>query len=115
LVLSARLVGQTVQSTPSYGMDMLRPLSTPLAMAMTAGAGSSLAAACPAAYRDGAEDATTVPSAAIATTAVIAWSPKIAPVIAGTASVPSGAIWASPGCTVWPGSPSTVPVGTPPG
>ena len=43
-------------------------------MAAVAGAGSSLAAARPGGYRDGAEDATTVPSAAIATTAVTAWS-----------------------------------------
>ena len=42
------------------------------AFAGAAGAGSSLAAARPGGYRDGAEDATTVPSAAIATTAVTA-------------------------------------------
>ena len=60
-------------------------------MAAAAWTGSSLAAARPGGYRDGAEDATTVPSAAIATTAVTAWSLWIGPVIAGTTSVPSGA------------------------
>ena len=86
------------------------------AIAEVAGAGSSLAAARPGGYRDGAEDATTVPSAAIATTAVTAWWLWIGPVIAGTTSVrrpgPAGP-W--PGCAGWPGSPSTVPAGTPPG
>ena len=64
-------------------------------MARAAGAGSSLAAARPGGYRDGAEDATTVPSAATATTAVTAWSLWTGPVIAGTISVPSGS--AGPG------------------
>jgi len=50
-------------------------MTLPYAMAETAGPGSSLAAAFHGGYRDGAEDATTVPSAAIATTAVTAWSP----------------------------------------
>jgi hypothetical protein len=39
-------------------------------MATAAWTGSSLAAARPDGYRDGAEDATTMPSAATATTAV---------------------------------------------
>jgi len=91
------------------------PWVAPAAMAEVAGAGSSLAAARPGGYRAGAEDATTVPSAAIATTAVTAWSLWIGPVIAGTASVPSGAGRARPGCAGWPGTPSTVPAGTPPG
>ena len=85
---------------------------------MIAGAawtGSSLAAARPGGYRDGAEDATTVPSAAIATTAVTACFLGIGPVIAGTTSVPSGVGRAMPGCAGWPGSPSTVPAGTPRG
>ena len=84
-------------------------------MAEVAGTGSSLAAALPGGYSDGAEDATTVPSAATATTAVTAWPPGTGPVIAGTASVPSGAGRARPGWAGWPGSPSTVPAGTPPG
>src|SRR5260370_1473494 len=89
----------------------------PAAIAEVAGAGSSLAAARPGGYTDGAEDAATVPSAAIATTAVTAWSPWTGPVIAGTASVPepSGAGRARPGWAGWPTSPSTVPAGTPPG
>ena len=57
----------------------------------------------------------TVPSAAIATTAVTAWLPWIGPVIAGTSSVPSGADPARPGLRRLAGSPSTVPAGTPPG
>src|SRR6516165_11582518 len=85
------------------------------AIAAVAGTGSSLATVRPGGYRDGAEDATTVPSAAIATTAVTAWSLWIGPVIAGTTSVPSGASRARPGCAGWPGTPSTVPAGTPPG
>ena len=87
----------------------------PTAIAWATGTGSSLAAARPGGYRDGAEDATTVPSAATATTAVTAWLLRIGPVIAGTTSVPSGAGRARPGCAGWPGSPSTVPAGTPPG
>ena len=62
-----------------------------------AGSASSLAAALPGGYLDGADDATTVPSAPTATTAVIAWSPWIGPVIAGTSSVPPGLIVAWPG------------------
>jgi len=69
----------------------------PPAIAEVAWTGSSLAAARPGGYRDGAEDATTVPSAAIATTAVTAWWLWSGPVIAGTASVPSGAVRARPG------------------
>src|SRR6516165_3531558 len=107
----ARPAGSTAQSTLPYGVDaggtLLMPWVAPAAIAEVARAGSSLAAARPGGYRDGAEDATTVPSAAIATTAVTAWPLWIGPVIAGTASVPS---WAG-----WPGSPSTVPAGTPPG
>ncbi len=57
----------------------------------------------------------TVPSAAIATTAVTAWSLWIEPMIAGTTSVPSGVNRAKPGCAGWPGSPSTFPAGTPSG
>ena len=64
---------------------------------------------------DGAEDASTVPSAAIATTAVTGWSLRTGPVIAGTISVPFGFVLASPGCTFRPKSPSTVPAGTPSG
>jgi hypothetical protein len=56
-----------------------------------------------------------VPSAAIATTAVIAWWLRTGPVIAGTASVtPSPDGWACPGRAGWPGLPSRVPAGTPP-
>ena len=98
----------------SFDVPTLPLLMRPPTFAGAAGAGSSLAAARPGGYRDGAEDATTVPSAAIATTAVTAWLLWIGPVIAGTASVPSGAELATvPGCAGWPGSPSTVPAGTP--
>ncbi len=45
----------------------------------------------PGGYKAGAEDATTVPSAAMATTAVTALAAGTGPVIAGTASVPSSA------------------------
>src|ERR1700726_4125540 len=104
------------QSTLPCGVGMLPCLMTRLAaMAVITGSGSSPAAARPGGYSDGAEDATTVPSAAIATTAVTAWSLWTGPVIAGTASVPSGADRARPGCAGWPGMPSTVPAGTPPG
>ena len=114
--MPARPAGQTMKSTLPYGVDTLPPLMGPPAFAGAAGAGSSLAAARPGGYRDGAEDATTVPSAAIATTAVTAWSLWTGPVIAGTTSVlPSGVGGAWPGCAGWPGSPSTVPAGTPPG
>ena len=57
----------------------------------------------------------TVPPAETATTAVTAWPPWTGPVIAGTASVPSPAGRSAPGWAGWPGSPSTVPAGTPPG
>src|SRR5712671_1679195 len=86
----------------------------PMAIAEVARAGSSPTAARPGGYRDGAEDATTVPSAATATTVVTAWWLWTGPVIAGTTSVPSGAGRARPGRAGWPGSPSTVPGGTPP-
>ena len=113
--MPARPAGQTIWSTLPYGVGTLPPLSMPPAIAEAAWTGSSLAAARPGGYRDGAEDATTVPSAAIATTAVTAWWLWTGPVIAGTTSVPSGAVRARPGCAGWPGSPSTVPAGTPPG
>src|SRR5260221_11083618 len=117
--MPARPAGSTVQSTLPYGVDAKQHLMimwvAPASIAEIAGAGSSLAAARPGGYRDGAEDATTVPSAAIATTAVTAWWLWIGPVIAGTASVPSGAGRARPGCPGWPGRPATVPAGPPPG
>jgi hypothetical protein len=117
--MPARAVGPTIQkSTPPYGVGTLPPLKLRLLPGITVPAwtGSSLAAARPGGYRDGAEDATTVPSAAIATTAVTAWSLWIVPVIAGTSSVPSGAgLGTVPGRAGWPGTPSTVPAGTPPG
>src|SRR5271154_284560 len=98
------------------------PLLTirPTAICEVTGTGNSLAAGRPGGYRAGAEDATTVPSAAMATTAVTAWPPGTGPVIAGTASVPSPACWTIPGWTpaglaCWPRRPSTVPMGTPPG
>src|SRR6516162_3521788 len=115
--MPARPVGQTAQSTLPYGVDAggtLKSWAAPVLIADVAGAGSSLAAARPGGYRDGAEDATTVPSAAIATTAVTAWWLWIGPVIAGTASVPAKPSRARPGCAGWPGSPSTVPAGRPP-
>ena len=116
LLMPARPARQTVQSTLPYGVGTPQHLmKPPLTFAGAAGAGSSLAAARPAGYRDGAEDATTVPSAATATTAVTAWLLWIGPVTAGTTSVPSGASRARPGCAGLPGSPSTVPAGTPPG
>src|SRR5215471_2191284 len=104
---------QTTWTTLPYGVGTPPPLSMPAAIAAVAWTGSSLAAARPGGYRDGAEDATTVPSAATATTAVTACWLWTGPVIAGTASVPSGAVRALPGCAGWPGSPSTVPAGTP--
>src|ERR1700728_906363 len=81
------------------------------------GTGSSLVAGRPGGYRAGADDATTVPSAAMATTAVTAWPLGTGPVIAGTASVPPPACWtraglagwAWPGLADWPRWPSTVP------
>src|SRR5215470_14451814 len=109
-----RPTGQTMQSTLELPHLVIMWLG-PAVIASVAGVGSSLAAACPGGYRDGAEDATTVPSAAIATTAVTAWSLRTGPVIAGMTSLPSGAVRAWPGCAGWPGSPSTVPAGTPPG
>src|SRR5580704_3176871 len=114
--MPARSGVQTHQSTLPYGVDPLPPGLPMLWPAAIAAAGSSLAAARPGGYRDGAEDATTVPSAATATTAVTAWWLWIGPVIAGTISVlPSGTARAWPGRVGWPGSPSTVPAGTPPG
>src|SRR5580692_918914 len=73
----------------------------PKASCEVTGTGSSLVAGRPGGYKAGAEDATTVPSAAMATTAVIAWSPGSGPVIAGTASVPSSAGWARAGAAGW--------------
>src|SRR6476646_7088358 len=100
--MPARPADSTVHSTLPYGVDtppgLMIMWAGPAAIAEVAWTGSSLAAARPGGYRDGAEDATTVPSAAIATTAVTAWRLWIGPVIAGTASVPSGAIRARPGC-----------------
>src|SRR6478735_2805944 len=113
--MPAGLARQSIWTTLPYGVGTLPPLSMPPAIAEVAWSGSSLAAARPGGYRDGAEDATTVPSAAIATTAVTAWSLGIGPVIAGTTSVPSWARLASPGSAGWPGTPSTVRAGTPPG
>src|SRR5215470_19624960 len=103
-----RPTGQTMQSTLDVPHLVIMWVG-PAAIAEVAEAGSSLAAARPGGYRDGAEDATTVPSAATATTARIALSLGIGPVIAGTASVPSGVGWARPSFAGWPGSPSTVP------
>jgi len=101
-----------VKTTPPSGVGT----PPPLIIGPVAWAGSSLAAARPGGYRDGADDARTVPSALIATTAVTAWRPWIGPVIAGTTSMlPSGVVVAWPGRAGCPGSPSTVPVGTPPG
>jgi hypothetical protein len=108
-------VGWTHQSTLPYAVDTMPALPVcPSAIAQAAGAGSSLAAARPGGYRDGTEDATTVPSAATATTAVTAWSLCPGPVIAGTSSVPPWPGRAMPGWGGWPGSPSTIPVRTPP-
>src|SRR6478735_4452133 len=106
--MPAGLARQSIWTTLPYGVGTLPPLSMPPAIAEVAWTGSSLAAARPGGYRDGAEDATTVPSAAIATTAVTAWWVWIGPVIAGTVSVPSGAVRSRPGCAGRPGSPSTV-------
>src|SRR5215467_8925494 len=106
---------QTAWTTLPYGVGTLPPLSMLPAIAEVAWTGSSLPAGCPGGYREGAEDATTVRSAAIATTAVIAWWLRTGPVIAGTASVPSRAVRARPGCADWLRSPSTVPAGTPRG
>ena len=93
---------QTHQSTLPYGVDALTPGLPMLWPAAITVAGSSLVAARPGGYTDGAEDATTVPSAAIATTAVTAWWPWIGPVIAGTISVlPPGASRAWPGRGGW--------------
>src|SRR6266481_2015759 len=113
--MPARPARQTIWTTLPYGVGTLPPLSMPPAIAVVAWTGSSLAAARPGGYRDGAEDASTVPSAAIATTALTAWPLWTGPGIAGTASVPCGAGWARPSFAGTPGSPSTVPAGTPPG
>src|SRR5260370_26077717 len=114
--MRARPAGSTVMSTLPYGVGTLPPLMMePAAIAEVAWTGSSLAAARPGGYRDGAEDATTVPSAPIATTAVTAWWLRTGPAIAGTASVPSGVVRARPGCAGGPGPPRPVPAGTPPG
>ena len=87
---------KTVKSTLPYGVPygpnspLVFANLTEVTFSGAAGAGSSLPAARPGGYRDGAEDAMTMPSAPTATIAVTAWSPRIGPVIAGTASVPSG-------------------------
>src|SRR5258708_7507364 len=117
--MPVRPARQTIQSTLPYGVGYaagtLPRLRKPT-FAGAAGAGSSLAAAPPGGDRDGAGDARTLPSAATPTTAGTAWWLWIGPVIAGTTSVPSGAGQAArPGRAGWPGSPSTVPAGTPPG
>ena len=114
LPVPARPASPTIQKTTwPYRVGTLPPLMNgrPPGIPVAAWTGSSLAAARPGGYRDGAEDATTVPSAAIATTAVTAWLLWIGPVIAGTTSVPSGADRAWPSCAA-PGSPSTVPAWT---
>src|SRR5258708_18390744 len=91
--MPARPAGSTVQSTLPYGVDAKQHLMimwvAPASIAEIAGAGSSLAAARPGGYRDGAEDATTEPSAAIATAAVAAWSPWTWPANPRTASQPA--------------------------
>ena len=84
-------------------------------MAWAAWTGSSLAAARPGGYRDGAEDATTVPSVAIATTAVTPCFLGIGPVIAGNTSVPPRVGRIMPSLAGWLGSPSKVPAGMPRG
>jgi len=64
-----------MKSTLPYGVGTLPPLIIrwpgPAAIAATAWTGSSLPAARPGGYREGAEDARTVPSAATATTAAL--------------------------------------------
>src|SRR5215472_2007544 len=90
------------QSTLPYGVGT-PPGLMKAAFAGAAGPGSSLAAARPGGYLEGAEDATTVPSPPTATTAVTARSLWIGPVIAGTISEPSGAAGAWPGRAGWPG------------
>src|ERR1700722_12153934 len=103
-------------STAPCGVDRLPCLiMEPYEIDHCTGTGSSLAAGRPVGYSDGTEDATTVPSAAIATTAVTARSARTGPAIAGTSSVPSAATWTRPGWAGWPRSPSMVPAGTPPG
>src|ERR1700691_6095299 len=91
--MPARLPPPTQKTTLPYRVGTLPPLMQPGQQAPrfagTAWTGSSLAAARPGGYRDGAEEATTVPLAAIATTAVTAWSLRTGPVIDGTTSVPS--------------------------
>src|SRR5262249_8973979 len=93
--MPARSVDHTHQSTLPYGGDPLplppgfstqraHPLPRPTAIAA---AGSALAAARPGGYRAGADDATMVPSAEIATTAVIACRLRIGPMILGTVSM----------------------------
>jgi hypothetical protein len=83
-------------------------------MTLAAWGGSSLAAVRPAGYRDGAEDAATVPSGAVTTTAVSAWSLYTGPLTAGTASVSSGFVTTIPGFGTLE-SPRAVPAGTPRG
>src|ERR1700728_2382741 len=88
------------QQTLPRDVDRVPLLTTRLtAICEVTGTGSSLVAGRPGGYRAGAEDATTVPSAAMATTAVTPWPLGTGPVIAGTASVPSSAGWARPGST----------------
>src|SRR5580658_5329645 len=86
----------------------------PTAITFITATGSSLAAARPGGYTDGSEDAVTVPSAAITTTAVTACPPWSGPAASGTTRVmPSRLGRDRPGWAGWPGWPSTVPAGTP--
>ena len=113
--------GSTHQSTLPYGVDPVPPCLPMIPVAVPGRAAKTLwgisgAAARPGGYRDGAEEAMTVPSVAIARTAVTASSLWIGPVITGTTSaLPSEVTWALPGRTGWPRSPRTVPTGTPAG
>ena len=84
-------------------------------MAWAAWTGSSLAAARPAGYRAGTDDATILPSAAIATIAVTPCFRGTARVITGNRNSPSRVGRIMPSFAGWPGSPSTVPAGIPRG
>src|SRR5262249_30850322 len=114
LLMPARPVGQTFQSTLPYGVGTLPPLTRTPTLAGAAGEGSSLAAARPGGDRDGGGEGAARPLGAVRTPRGAARSLPIGPVIAGTINVPSGASRARPGCAGWPRTPSTVPAGTPP-
>src|SRR5258708_13314277 len=90
--MPVRPARQTIQSTLPYGVGYaagtLPRLRKPT-FAGAAGAGSSLAAARPGGFRDGAEDATTVPAAATPTTPVHARWLWFRPGVAATATSPS--------------------------